>query len=65
MTDRPDSSSLPFAAGQWVSQYEIREPLGAGGMGVVYLAQDRTLDRPVAWKFLSDELQETATPRGR
>ncbi len=65
MTDRPDSSSPLPAAGQRISQYEIREPLGAGGMGVVFLAQDRTLDRPVALKFLSDELQEDATARRR
>ncbi len=63
--DRPDSSSPQPAAGQRVSQYEIREPLGAGGMGVVFLAQDRTLDRPVALKFLSDELQQDATARRR
>ncbi len=34
-------------------------------MGVVFLAQDRTLDRPVALKFLSDELQQDATARRR
>ena len=64
MTDRPDSASPP-TAGQRVSQYEIREPLGAGGMGVVFLAQDRTLDRPVALKFLSDELQQDTRARRR
>ncbi len=53
------------AAGQRISHYEIREPLGQGGMGVVFLAQDRTLDRPVALKFLSDELQKDATARRR
>ncbi len=65
MTDRPDSASPPPTAGQRVSQYEIREPLGAGGMGVVFLAQDRTLDRPVALKFLSGELQQDTRARRR
>ncbi len=58
------SHSTP-AAGQRVSQYEVREPLGEGGMGVVFLAQDRTLDRPVALKFLSDQLQQDAMARRR
>ncbi|MHC5005295.1 MAG: protein kinase domain-containing protein, partial [Planctomycetota bacterium] len=34
--------------------YELIRCLGRGGCGVVYLARDRTLDRAVALKFLSD-----------
>ena len=41
-----------------IKHYQILKPIGKGGMGEVFLAQDTNLDRKVAIKFLPKELQQ-------
>ena len=57
--------AVPFAvsAGMEIGQYRIESKLGEGGMGAVYRAIDTKLNRPVAMKFLSDDLADAAARR--
>ena len=67
--DTDDDANTVFHVGEVVAErYVIERAIGSGGMGMVYLANDRELEEPVALKTLRPELltvDETAIERFR
>ena len=49
---------MSLSIGSKLGLYEILSPLGAGGMGEVYLATDSKLDRQVAIKVLPETMSK-------
>ncbi len=54
---------LRLPSGTQVSRYVVLEPLGAGGAGIVYVAQDPQLRRRIALKLVPVEANEAARAR--
>src|SRR5258708_20713743 len=56
MSENTRSSTPPISQGTVINdRYEIRQSLGKGGMGEVFLAFDRSTQQPVALKIVREE----------
>jgi len=58
-----NSGRQRLVSGAQIGAYRLESQLGEGGMGTVYRALDAKLNRPVAIKFLSDDLADAAARR--
>ncbi|MFB0552886.1 MAG: protein kinase, partial [Phycisphaerae bacterium] len=64
-SDFEEAAAGKDIVGQKLGDFEIREMIGRGGMGVVYLAHDTKLDRSVAIKSIPPKMAGDSTTRTR
>jgi serine/threonine protein kinase/tetratricopeptide (TPR) repeat protein len=64
-SDFDDSAARQNLVGQKIGSFEIKGVIGSGGMGIVYLARDTRLNRPVAIKSIPAQLKDDSNARMR
>ncbi len=62
VADVIEAEQKKLETGKCFGHYEIIEQIGAGGMGEVYLAKDRRLNRKIALKLLAAHITEDKNP---
>ena len=60
-----EQTARTLSRGTNLARYVVLDPIGRGGMGVVYSAYDPELDRKVALKLLRPDLSTSAAGPGR
>ena len=58
VADVIEAETKKLETGKCFGHYEIIKQIGEGGMGEVYLAKDKKLDRKVAIKILNEEFSQ-------
>jgi len=61
----PDVESLPRKSPERIGRYQVIERIGRGAMGLVYRARDESMNREVALKVLTADIEDDPDIRAR